>query len=200
MSTTTDKMARNAQKYRERLGEIRRDWTLSEAAKRQEIQAAFEEARTTHARLAQEYRAGVRERLEGSRKAAFAPPKIAGSDNAMALMAYRDALDRASRTTDGRALSELLSRAEMTGDHPLARAVLYRGYELQSEGLVRSYFQKYPEELPAWEEFMGAAEEHNTLETLGITAAAGVPEPERPQELGRQFAATSRGVPGGEEV
>jgi hypothetical protein len=115
----TEKMRRNAQKSRERLEEIRSDWTLSDAAKRQEIQAAFEEARTTHARLAQEYRAGVRERLRRSRKAAFAAPKIAGSDKALDLMAYRDALDRASGTTDQRTLSDMLARAEIVGDAPV---------------------------------------------------------------------------------
>jgi hypothetical protein len=61
---------------------------------------------------------------------------------------------------------------------------------------VRSYFEKYPDELPTWDGFVGAAEEHNRLETLGISGAAGVPEPERPQELGRQFAVSSAGTGG----
>ena len=47
----------------------------------------------------------------------------------------------------------------------------------------RFYFDKYPGELPIWEEFMSSAKEHNSLETLGISGAVGVPEPERPQEL-----------------
>jgi hypothetical protein len=196
----TEKITRNAQKYRERLEEIRSDWTLSDAAKRQEIQAAFEEARTTHARLAEEYCAGVRERLGRSRKAAFAAPKIAGSDKASELMAYRNALDRVSRITDTRTLSEMLARAEMVGDAPPVRAVLYRGYELQSEALLGSYLEKYPEEQQTWETFMEAAEEHNTLETLGTSALTGVAEPESPQELGRQVAVTPRGVPSGEEA
>ncbi|HYZ04795.1 MAG TPA: glutathione binding-like protein [Rubrobacter sp.] len=114
--------------------------------KRHEIQAAFEEARTTHARLAEEYCAGVRERLGRSRKAAFAAPKIAGSDMASELMAYRNALDRVSRITDTRTLSEMFVRAETVGDVPLARAVLYRGYELQSEALLGSYLEQYSHE------------------------------------------------------
>ena len=77
----------------------------------------------------------------------------------------------------------MLARAEITGDTPLARAVLYRGYELQNEHLVGAYFEKYPEELAAWEEFMEAAEAHNALETLGVSAAVGVPAPEEPKEL-----------------
>ncbi len=53
---------------------------------------------------------------------------------------------------------------------------------------THSYFAKYPDELPAWEKFMGAAEEHNRLKELGMELSVGVPEPERPQELGREFA------------
>jgi hypothetical protein len=189
----TEKMTRNAQKYRERIEEIHRDWTRSEEAKRQDLEAAFAEARSTYSQLADEFRAEVRGRVETTRKAAFAPPKIAGSEKAMELLAYRSALDTVARIDKSADLAELLERAQITGDAPLARACLYRGYDLQSEGLVHSYFEKYPEELPAWEKFMGAAQEHNTLEALGITAAAaGVPEPERPQELGREGFAVAK--------
>ena len=61
-------------------------------------------------------------------------------------------------------------------------------------GLVGSYFEKYPDELPTWDAFTDAATESNTLEALGISGAVGVPAPERPQELGRQF--TYSGAPG----
>ncbi len=193
MSKTTEKMRRNAESYRERLEEIRRDWTRSEEAKRQDLGAAYSEARSTHARLDDEFRGEVQERLQTTRKAAFSAPKVS-KDAALDMFVYRDALARVSGTTDQRELSEMLSRAEMTGDHALARAVLYRGYELQSEHLVGSYLQKYPDVRPAWDAFMEAAQEHNTLETLGISGAAGVPEPERPRELGRQF--TYSGTPG----
>ena len=141
---TTEKMERNARKYRERLEEIRRDWTRSEEAKRQDLEAAYSEARGTHAHLEDEFRSEVRERLEASRKAAFAAPKV-GKDAALDMFVYRDALARVSDTTDQRKLSEMLDRAEMTGDHTLARAVLYRGYELQSERLVGSYLERYPD-------------------------------------------------------
>jgi hypothetical protein len=80
-------------------------------------------------------------------------------------------------------------------EHTLARAVLYRGYELQGERLVGSCLERYPDERPAWDAFMEAAQAHHTLETLGISGASGMPEPLRPQELGRQFAYS--GAPGG---
>jgi hypothetical protein len=195
--STTEKMARSAEKFRQRVEEIRRDWTLSDEAKRQGLEAAYSEARSTYARLADEYRSGVRDELQTTRKAAFSAPKV-GKDAALDMLVYRDALDRASKIRDQRELSELLDRAEMTGDHALARAVLYRGYELQNAHLVGSYLEKYPGELPTWDAFTEAGTEFNNLETLGISGAAGVPEPERPQELGRGFAVASQGAPGGE--
>jgi hypothetical protein len=72
---------------------------------------------------------------------------------------------------------------------------LWRGYELQNERLVGSYLEKYPDECPKWDAFMDAAQEHNTLETLGVSGATGVPEPDRPRELG-YTAAASVGVGG----
>jgi hypothetical protein len=57
---------------------------------------------------------------------------------------------------------------------------------------VQSYFEKYPDELPTWEAFMDAAQDHNTLERLGVSGAAGVPEPDKPRELGHATTASAR--------
>jgi hypothetical protein len=184
MTSTTVKMRENLNRYNSKSAQIRSDWTRSDEAKRQDLEALYSEARSTHAQLEDEYRTGVRNRLKETRKAALSAPSIPGTDKALELMAYRDALDRTSKTTDQRTLSDMLARTEITGDAPLARAVLWRGYELQNENLVHSYFEKYPEELPAWDAFMDAATEHNLLEQRGVTLATGVPEPEWPQELG----------------
>ena len=194
--STTDKMRENLNRYKSKATQIRSDWTRSDEAKRQDLAALYSEASSTHAQLEEEYRTGVRKRLKETRKAAFSAPAMYGSDKALQLMAYRDALDRTSRTTDQRTLSDMLARAEITGDAPLARAVLWRGYELQSEGLVRSYFEKYPDELPAWDAFMEAAEAQNLLEQRGVTLAAGVPAPEKPPEMG--YTATASAGVGGE--
>jgi hypothetical protein len=105
-----------------------------------------------------------------------------GKDAALDMLVYRDALDRVSKTRDPRELTDTLTRARMTDDSALAKAVLFRGYELQNAGLVGSYFESHPDELPKWEEFMASAQEHNQLEEMGIS----VPLPEAPQELGNQ--------------
>src|ERR671917_1886835 len=159
-------MRKNLERYKQRAAEIRADQMLSDEAKHLELGELYSKARSTYDQLTDKHRSGTRERLQETRKTAFAVPKIAGADKAMELLAYRSALDSVAKTKDTRELSELLARAEITGDKPLARAVLYRGYELQNEGLVGAYFEKYPEELPAWEEFMDSAQEHNTLEKL----------------------------------
>ena len=181
--TTQEKMRENLEHYKRRVAEIRADRMLSDEAKRLELGELYSKARSTYDQLTDKYRSGIRKRLQESRKAAFGVPKIAGADKAMELLAYRSALDSVAKTKDSRELSEMLARAEITGDTPLARAVLYRGYELQNEGLVGAYLEKYAEERAVWEEFMDSAQEHNTLENLGISGAVGVPEPEPPQEL-----------------
>ena len=198
--STTAKMLRNAERFRRRVDEIRRDWTRSDEAKIKDLEAAYSEARSTYSQLADEYRSEVRSRVETTRKAAFAPPKIAGAEKAMELFAYRSAIDTVAKIDKSADLAELLERAETTGDAPLARACLYRGYQMGSPELVGAYFKSRPDELPRWEEFMGAAQESNRLDEVGMELSAGVPEPERPQELGRRFAVPSQSTPGGEEA
>jgi hypothetical protein len=179
-----DKLSENYSKYRERVEALRADYRLSEEARREELAELYQKARSAHEELAREYRSGIREDLKKSRKAVFAAPKV-GKDGALNMLAYRDALDRTGRTTDPRELSEMLARAEVTGDHALAKACLYRGFNLPGEAakvsIVQSYFAKYPDERGAWEAFMGAAEAHNELEAMGVS----VPAPEEPRELGR---------------
>lgn len=195
--TTPEKMKQNFERYKQRAAEIRADRMLSDEAKHLELGELYSKAKSTYDQLTDGYRCGIRERLWATRKAAFAVPKIAGADKAMELLAYRSGLDPVAKTKDTRELSELLARAEITGDTPLARAVLYRGYELQSEGLVGAYFDEYQDELPAWERFMASAQEHNPMEKLGISGATGVPEPELLQELRGTRASGSEARGGG---
>lgn len=184
--TITEKLRKNQADFSRKVEEIRADWTMSDEAKRREIRALYEEASSTYSRLTEEYRAGVREELRKTRKNVFSAPKV-GADGALNMLAYRDALDRTERKTDPRELSDLLARAEAHGDHALARACLYRGFDLPGEAartsVVQSYYSKYPDELPKWESFMDAAEAHNALETMSVSASVGVPAPEEPGEL-----------------
>ena len=187
--TDIEKLRKNHAEYQRKVEEIRQDWTLSDAAKRAELEKLYNEARTAYNDAADEYRGQVRERLRETRKAVFSAPKV-GKDDAFNMLAYRDALDRTSKMNDPRELSDTLARAEITGDVSLAKACLYRGYSLPGEAaktsIVQSFYSKFPDELGAWDEFMEAAGESNRLERVGISMSIGVPEPERPEELGRQ--------------
>jgi hypothetical protein len=60
MSTAQEKMRKNGETYRERIDEIRRDWTRSDEAKRQDLEAAYSEARSAHKGLEEQFRAEVR--------------------------------------------------------------------------------------------------------------------------------------------
>ena len=55
--TITEKLQKNHADFGRRVEEIRGDRTRSDEAKRQDLQEAYEEARTTHAGLEDEYRA-----------------------------------------------------------------------------------------------------------------------------------------------
>jgi hypothetical protein len=111
-----------------------------------------------------------------------AHPKVEAID----MLLYRDALDRVSKIRDSRELTDTLTRARVTGDAALAEAILFRWYALENPTLVGAYFERYPDELSAWEEFMASAQKHNTLENLSISGALGVSEAERPEELGTE--------------
>jgi hypothetical protein len=172
-----EKLSKNYRTYQERLDDIRKDWTLSDEAKRQTLQDLYSKHLRTHEELAAEHRRTVAEKAEDTRKRAFKAPKTGGVA-ALDMLSYRDALDRVGRTREPRELQETLDRARWTGDKALAKAVLYRGYELQNRGIVQSYFQANPDDLPVWEGFMNSAEELNHLRRWGLRYR-------RPISLGR---------------
>ena len=185
--TDIEKLRKNHEDFERKVRAIRQDEMLSEKAKRAELEKVYGEARAAYEEFADQYPTGVRERLRETRKAVFSAPKL-GKDDALNTLSYRDALDRTQRMNDPRELSDTLARAEIPGDAALARACLFRGYNLPGEeaktSIVRSYFSKLADELPAWDVFMDAATISNKLETVGISMTVGVPEPERPRELG----------------
>jgi hypothetical protein len=92
-------------------------------------------------------------------------------------------------------LQETLDRARWTGDKALAKAVLYRGYELQNHGIVQSYFQANPDDLPIWDGFMDSAEELNVLEERGID----IPPPDKPREVSGPSSPLPNGSSGAPE-
>ena len=102
--TITEKLQNNHASFSRRAQEIRADWTLSDAAKRQELEGLYTEARSTHEQLTSQYRKDLSERLQKMRSEAFAAPRV-GKDPALDVLVYRDALDRISKTRDTRELT-----------------------------------------------------------------------------------------------
>jgi hypothetical protein len=190
-----EKLHENHRGYRKKVDEIRRDWTMSDAAKDQQIRTLYEEARSAYSRLTGEYRSSLEAELKRTRSEVFSPPQVS-KDAALNTMAYRDALDRVGSSTDPRHIKEMLQRAELTGAVALARACLYAGYtNLSSDqakvSVVDAYFRAFAADQPKWEAYMDAAEATNALESMGISAAVGVPAPEQPQTVAPIEAAAS---------
>ncbi len=177
-----EQMEKNKRRYRNRVEQIREDQDLHEHARNKYLAEAHEQARAEHSRLFEEQRAALKTRAEQKRKAALAPPTIFNADRASVAMSYRDALDRVGGIDTADRLKEQLKRAEVTGDTVLAKAALYRGYELGSEEAVGSYLLAFPDDRKSWDEFTAAAEEHNALEEK--TKMFGQLGPEPPRELG----------------
>jgi hypothetical protein len=128
--TITEKLQNNHASFSRRAQEIRAEWTLSDAAKRQELEGLYTEARSTHEQLTSQYRKDLSERLQKTRSEAFATPRV-GKDPALDVLVYRDALDRISKTRDTRELTHL-ERARMTGDGAPYQAA---GVESPVEGM-----------------------------------------------------------------
>ena len=157
-------MAENNERYERAARTVLSDPDLSESAKEREADALFEEARARHEELYAKKEAEVSARLDGARRAAMAPTPVPGGDKAMVGLSYRDALEKAYRVDDARELEGMLDRAQTTGDEVLARAVLARGYALESEPVVGKYLRMYPDHRERWDRFMDAAQKANDLE------------------------------------
>lgn len=177
-----EQMEKNKRRYRARVEQIREDQDLHEDARTKYLKEAHAEARAEHSRLFEEQRSVINERLETKRKTALAPPHIHGADKAAVSMSYRAALDQVSSVDTADGLKEQLRRASLVGDEVLAKAILFRGYELEDEVVVGAYLESFPDDRRAWDEFTAAAEEHNALEHQERFFGQLGPEP--PRELG----------------
>lgn len=175
-------IARNREDLAEKVAEVRANRDLNDSAKRRMIQEAYDEAAEEHKELAEEEDRAASAAMASTRRAAFSPPKVLGADKAMVAVAYRDALDRVEGLRTADELIRALERADRTGDEILAKAVLHRGYELESEKVVGAYLKIYPGERQKWGAFTRAAQDFNDHE--GRRKLWGTMPPERPRELG----------------
>jgi hypothetical protein len=138
-----ERLQRNYRDYSDQLEHIRSDDMRSGKAKRLEIEALFEKHSGVQAELEAQYRADLDTRVSTTREKAFRPPRV-GDDAALDALSYREALKDVSQTREPAELADVLQRAQTTGDKALAKAILYRAYELQNANLVGEYLQPLP--------------------------------------------------------
>lgn len=180
--TNEQMVEKNQRRYRQRVEAIRADEDLSEHARHKYLAEAHQEARTKHGELFEAQRQQITDRLEKARKAALAPPHIHGADKAAVAMSYRAALAQASKEDTADGLKQQLERASLVGDTVLAKAVLFRGYELEDESVVGAYLESFPDDRKSWDEFVDAGQQHNDFEHQERMFGQLGPEP--PRELG----------------
>ena len=177
-------MRSNRARFEARVSELREDRDLSDEARRRYVEAEYERARKRHHELAAQKSAGIAQRLETAKRAAFAPPRLRDADPAASQMNFRDAVYRVRGERDVAKLEQVLEEAEIVGDTALAKAALIRGYQLGSEALVGAYLKNRPDEQRKWDEFTEAAEASNALESTRGRLLADAQAPRRPRELG----------------
>jgi hypothetical protein len=179
---TNEKMEKNLGRYKARVAQIRENQDLSADARLKYLKEAHQEAAAKHSELFEAQRQQITARGEKARKAALGPPTIFKADRAAVAMSYRAALDQVSSVDTADGLKETLKWAELTGDEVLAKAILFRGYELEDEVVVGTYLESFPDDRAAWDEFVDAGQQYNDFEHQERMFGQLGPEP--PRELG----------------
>jgi len=136
-------MIQNRTTYRERLGEIEADESLSSTGKHEAAVELHQKATTKHEQLRAAYDAEVEETREALRKAAFAPQFGAFDDQAAKVAtraAYAAAMDRAA----GMSTEELraaLERAFRADDELSAQAIAHVAWEKGESRVIEAYME-----------------------------------------------------------
>lgn len=126
--------ARNVRdKYERTLQTVRGNQDLTDAAKRERIRAAYHEARIAMERLRQSAGQEGEEKSARLYKKAFGQTfdTLTAPDERMrSIQIARDSLDRAEAAQSPQDALKLLSRADLTGDTPLMKAVALKAFEM----------------------------------------------------------------------
>jgi hypothetical protein len=153
------------------IGDIEAD--VSAEAKKRYLYELYAKREKRYRELVEEKRSKADDRFYSAQYNTFKPT---GGEAAMT--SFRDALYRLDGITEQRKLRDMLERSYEVGDDVMAKALLRRGHELQSEGLIDRYYQMYPGERKNWEEFKAASEERS-----GIWSNMPAGRPDKPPEL-----------------
>lgn len=133
------------QQYQRRVEEIRNDRRFTPEAKQQAIAKLYRDTNHQLGQLRDERDATLNSRRTALEAEMFGLPKYASTSDTLS---YRDALDRASRAEDGKALAALYDTAAISNDTILAKAILAKAYGDGEVDVINRYL-----------------EDHTTLET-----------------------------------
>jgi hypothetical protein len=143
---------------------------LKEEARERMVRDVYSKARAKVVQDAEEAKQELLADLRAARRVAFAPPDLTPSDGgrrpdpAFVAWWYAQEIQKVREIREPRELEHMLQEALLTNNLPACKAVLIRAYELQNERLVTQYFESFPEELDAYENYSAAAEALNEWE------------------------------------
>jgi hypothetical protein len=127
--------------YNQWLERTRNDRTLSAVGKQQQIARKYLEYKREVAAIQAQQETNDQNRLKTLRRELFGMP---GTTDGHAAIAYRDAIDRATRLEKEEDALSMLSLAEMSGDSTLAKAIAARGFQRGWNDLVNTYADQFP--------------------------------------------------------
>ncbi len=160
----------NQQAFDRKSKQIRENPDLSRDAKRRYLGDAYAEARDTHTRLVEEHKAQTEKKIADARKALMGikyPKQMLEADQEIARMSYRDAYDRAERAAtklrkEPTAMSDLLERADLSGDDLLAQAIHHVAARKGLRDVNEAYLRNRPTEAATYQKLVDANREANS--------------------------------------
>lgn len=188
----SDPILANKEKFNCKVEQIRSHPDYSAEAKRRYLGEAYTEAKATHDRLVTEHKAEQERTIKDLERKVFEvnfPLSVSTQEKEMLRLSYRDAFDRAERVASAhqvgedrqRALTELLERAERTGDGQQADAIYHLARERGMWGVADAYLTTRPKAKERWEKYRSARQEAESLENRLFGRIVG---PRKPHELG----------------
>lgn len=183
----SDKIIENQAAFDAKVKRIREDADLSRDAKRRYLGEAFAVARDEHERLVAEHREQSQKKINEARKSVMSikcPKQMLEADQEIARMSNRDAYDRAEKAAkllrrEPTGMTDLLERAELSGDGLLAQAIFHVATRKGLRGVNEAYLQTRPTDAAAWQKLADAQAEAGSADSQ----LYGWVAPRKPPEL-----------------